>query len=238
MKKRLFILSCLYPCLVFAQTKQEEKTVYLKDAAAVVSASSSVIPVEHHFVDLLSLPIPPLLEIRYATKYNFTGVQLYPFPRAYLHQDAAAALLAVQKDLAARGLGLKVYDAYRPLSVQRTMWNLIRDERYVSNPDVSRGRHTRGAAVDVTLVDKLGNELPMPSPFDEFTETAHRNYTGAKPEQKKNSLLLEEVMKKYGFDPFPYEWWHFDFRNWQNYPPLDISIQELSEGKRLTMPVP
>ncbi|MEO6054550.1 MAG: M15 family metallopeptidase [Chthoniobacterales bacterium] len=233
--KRLFLL--LIPLLAIAQP--EQTTLYLKEAGkSSDSEKISAIPFEHHLVDLSLLPIPPLLEIRYATKYNFTGAQLYPFPRAYLHRDAAIALQAVQKDLADCGLGLKIYDAYRPLSVQRKMWNLIHDDRYVSNPDASRGRHTRGAAVDVTLVDKLGNELPMPSPFDEFSNSAHRDYTGCTPEQRKNSLLLEEIMKKHGFDSFAFEWWHFDLRNWQNYPPLDITFQELSSGQKFTLSPP
>ena len=101
-------------------------------------------------------------------------------------QDAARALQRVQRDLQKRGLGLKVWDAYRPLSVQQKMWNLIRDERYVSNPAKNKGRHTRGTAVDVTLIDKLGRELPMPSNFDDFSERAHREYRGGTAAQRRN----------------------------------------------------
>jgi D-alanyl-D-alanine dipeptidase len=93
------------------------------------------------------LPNPPIEEIRYATKYNFSGELLYPFPAAFLHRDAAASLEKVQEYLARSGLGLKVWDGYRPLSVQQKMWDLIRDERYVSNPAKNQGRHTRGTAV-------------------------------------------------------------------------------------------
>lgn len=240
MPLRLSIVTLVWllPLAAFAQPKTDS-TLYLPESASAPSATPiPKIPIEHHLVDLTALQPPPLLEIRYATKYNFTGEQLYPFPRAWLNRDAAKALELVQQDLASQGLGLKVYDGYRPLSVQRTMWNLIRDERYVSNPDVSRGRHTRGVAVDVTLVDKLGKELPMPSDFDDFSDKAHRDYQGATPEQLKNRKLLEEAMKARGFFPFPYEWWHFDLLNWQSYPPLDIRFEELMRGDKTTMPPP
>ena len=99
-------------------------------------------------VRLTHLEIPPLEEIRYATKYNFTGTKLYPFPIAFLQKDAAAALEKIQQYLATQGLGLKVWDGFRPMSVQQKMWDLIKDERYVSNPAKNLGRHTRGTAVE------------------------------------------------------------------------------------------
>lgn len=194
-------------------------------------------PMPHLLVNLATIDRPPLEEIRYATTNNFTGRQLYPFPGAYARREVAAAIEKVQKELAAEGLGLKVYDAYRPLSVQQRMWDLIQDERYVSNPAKNKGRHTRGTAIDVTLVDKLGNELPMPTTFDDFTTRAHRDSTEWTPEQRKNSLLLEAVMKKHGFIPYPYEWWHFDFADWEKYPPLDISIKDLADGVKVATPV-
>lgn len=193
---------------------------------------------EHHLVDLAQLPDPPLLDIRYATRLNFTGQKLYPLPAAWLHEDAAAALLRVQARLREAGLGLRVLDAYRPFAVQELMWDLIQDERYVSNPAVNRGRHTRGTAADVTLTDLMGNPLPMPSGFDDFSERAHRDYSGATAEQKKNSQILEDAMVAEGFDPLPTEWWHFDLRDWQKYPVLDISLSDLAVGVQRTFPVP
>jgi D-alanyl-D-alanine dipeptidase len=182
----------------------------------------------HRLVPLETVQPPCLPEVRYATRHNFTGRVLYPLPRVFLHRDTAHALGRVQRDLQKRGLGLKVWDAYRPLGVQRTMWNLIRDERYVSNPAKNQGRHTRGTAVDVTLVDKLGRELPMPSDFDDFSERAHRDYRGATAEQRRHRQLLESVMQKHGFTGYPTEWWHFDLEHWEKYPPLDIPIETLA----------
>lgn len=190
-------------------------------SAIHVVGSDSLVPVEQ-------VHPPCLQEIRYATKYNFTGQILYPLPRAFLHHDTARALRRVQRDLQKRGLGLKIWDAYRPLSVQQSMWNLIRDERYVSNPAVNKGRHTRGTAVDVTLVDRLGRELTMPSEFDDFSERAHRDYSGGTHEQRTNRQLLQNVMQRHGFVGYPTEWWHFDLKGWESYPPLDVPIETLA----------
>lgn len=192
------------------------------------SAGSFAATPGSYLVPLETVQPPCLAEVRYATRHNFTGRVLYPLPRVFLHRDAARALTRVQRDLQKRGLGLKVWDAYRPLSVQWKMWNLIRDERYVSNPAKNKGRHTRGTAVDVTLVDKLGRELPMPSDFDDFSERAHRDYQGGTAEQRRNRQLLEKVMRRHGFIGYPTEWWHFDLANWEDYPALDLSIADLA----------
>jgi len=185
-------------------------------------------PASPDLVNLALVPDPPVLDVRYATKLNFTGEKLYPFPAVWLHKDAMAALMKVQADLRTRGLALKVFDGYRPLAVQQAMWDLVRDERYVSNPAVNKGRHTRGTAVDVALVDLMGNPLPMPSGYDDFTEKAHRDYGGASREEIANAKLLESAMIAQGFEPFPTEWWHYDLRNWNTYPPLNLSLEELA----------
>ena len=179
-------------------------------------------------INISSMTRPPLEEIRYATTYNFTGERLYPFPAAYVRRELIPHLEAVQKELAKKGLGLKIYDGYRPLPVQQKMWNLIHDERFVSNPAVNQGRHTRGTAVDVTLVDKLGRPLPMPSDFDEFSPRAAVNYRGGSAVESRNRDLLQRVMTRNGFLSYSDEWWHFDFKGWENYPPMSIGFQEIA----------
>jgi len=169
-------------------------------------------------VPLLALEPRPLLELRYASPYNFLGSTLYPRLNPELRCPVALALQQVQRDLAAEGLGLKVWDAYRPLVVQQRMWDAIRDPRYVSDPAVNAGRHTRGTAVDVTLVDRRGRELPMPTDFDDFSEAAHVNAAGIPPERAANARRLREVMERRGFRSFATEWWHFDWRDWQALP--------------------
>lgn len=207
--------------------------IVLSAWAAPVQAAE---PAPHRLVNLAQLPDPPVLDIRYATRMNFTGQKLYPSPAAWLHEDAARALEGVQAELRERGLGLKVFDGYRPLRVQQMMWDLIRDERYVSNPAVNLGRHTRGTAVDVSLVDKMGDPLEMPTGYDDFSEKAHRNSEAASVEASANARLLEEVMTRHGFEPFPTEWWHYDWKGWKNYPVLDISMEELMAGEKVAVP--
>ena len=184
-------------------------------------------PAVRELVDLASLNAGFRFDLRYATPNNFVHATLYPVAKAYLQRDAANALAEVQHDLATQGLGLKIFDAYRPLSVQQRMWNLIHDERYVSNPAINAGRHTRGTAVDLTLVDRDGKELSMPTPFDDFTEKAHRDAPGIPADAAHNAKLLETTMIKHGFLPFPFEWWHFDYRDWKKHPPLDVPLDQL-----------
>jgi zinc D-Ala-D-Ala dipeptidase len=184
-------------------------------------------PAVRELVDLATLEAGFRFDLRYATPNNFVHATLYPVARAYLRRDVAAALVEVQQELAAQGLGLKIFDAYRPLSVQQRMWDLIHDDRYVSNPALNAGRHTRGTAVDLTLVDREGHDLPMPTPFDDFTERAHRDAPGIPEDAARNSKLLETIMLKHGFLPYPFEWWHFDFRDWKTHPPLDVPLDEL-----------
>lgn len=173
-----------------------------------------------------------VLDIRYATENNFTARQVYPSARCYLRQDIARKLVKVQELLHRQGLGLKVYDCYRPFSVQEQFWRIMPDERYVLEPVrkdgviIKSSRHNRGAAVDVTLVDLRGRELPMPTEFDDFTEKAHRNSPDASTEALKNSQLLEKAMVSQGFDPLPTEWWHFDGPGWREYSPLDLPLPQ------------
>ena len=160
------------------------------------------------------------LDVRYATRANFTHQRLYAHARCLLHEAVARRLADVQRELHARGLGLVAYDCYRPLSVQKKMWALVPDERYVSDP-AKGSRHNRGAAVDVGLVDQRGRALPMPSGYDEFSERAHRDFSGGSDVERANRALLEEVMKRHGFVGLPTEWWHFDATEWQTYPISD-----------------
>jgi len=178
-------------------------------------------------VNVAWMKSPPLEEIRYATTYNFTGQKLYPFPAAYVRRELIPCLEAVQRELAMKGLGIKIYDGYRPFSVQQEMWNLIHDERFVSNPAVNRGRHTRGTAVDVTLVARHGKPVPMPSDFDEFSPRAAVTYPGGSSEQRRNRDLLQRVMIRHGFLSYPDEWWHFDFKGWEKYPPISLGFEKL-----------
>lgn len=171
------------------------------------------------------------LDIKYATTTNFTGKILYPSARCYLRSAVAQKLDKVQKELEAQGLGLKVFDGYRPRSVQYKMWEVCPDDRYVADP-AKGSKHNRGSAVDCTLIDsKTGQELEMPSAYDDLTEKAHRNYDKMPSEAaKKNCKRLEDSMAKHGFVPLPTEWWHFDDAEWEKYELLDVSFDQLEQS--------
>lgn len=171
-----------------------------------------------------------ILDIRYATNNNFLGFPVYSKPVCFLHKEVAEALNRVQAELSLIQLGLKVFDGYRPLSVQQIMWDTVQDERYVSNPAKNKGRHTRGTAIDLTLVDSDGRELEMPTGFDDFTEKAHSDCSDVSEVAAYHRKLLRDIMAKHGFQVLPTEWWHFDFKGWNDdvkFPPLDVSFEYL-----------
>jgi D-alanyl-D-alanine dipeptidase len=176
-------------------------------------------------VDLSTLGIP--LDVRYATPNNFMKQTLYPVAKAYLRAAAARALAEVDRELAARGLGIKVFDAYRPYRVTEAMWEPIKNPDYVADP-AKGSRHNRGAAVDLTLIDRAtGAEVAMPTPYDDFTSRASHAFTDLPPDVLANRALLREVMEKHGFEALPSEWWHYDFAGWRGYELMDVGLDEL-----------
>ncbi|MBS3904302.1 MAG: M15 family metallopeptidase [Simkania sp.] len=178
------------------------------------------------FIDLEYLDSSIKLDIRYATNDNFLGRPVYPIAKCFLRKPVALKLQKVHQMLKKQGLGIKVYDGYRPLSVQKIFWDFLPDERYVANP-VKGSRHNRGAAVDVTVIDAKGQELLMPTVFDDFTEKAHRDCMDMAQEAIQNRNFLEEVMSTEGFIGLSTEWWHFDDAEWEAYSIEDISFMEL-----------
>ena len=175
-------------------------------------------------VDLKSVDTTFVLDIRYATTNNFVGKILYKSSKAYLRKEAADSLKKVNDYLKRKyNLQLKIFDAYRPLSVQKIMWEIIQNPDFVADPKKG-SRHNRGAAVDATLIDSLGRELEMGTEFDDFSEKASRKYLSLPEESIRNRKILEETMSKFGFIGLESEWWHFDFYKWKEYSILDIDI--------------
>jgi len=170
-----------------------------------------------------------ILDIRYATTNNFTGKQVYDEAKFFLRTEPAQKILEVQKELKTLGLGLKIFDGYRPLSVQKKFWELVPDERYVADPKKG-SRHNRGAAVDLTLIDKNGNEISMPTQYDDFTDKASRSYMDFPAQIIINRKFLEDIMAKHGFTGMPSEWWHFDYQGWEKYDVLDVDFKELENN--------
>ncbi len=168
------------------------------------------------------------IDVRYATSNNFMHRPLYPIAKVFLRAPAAQALADVERELAPQGLGLKVFDGYRPYRITEAMWEPIKDPDFVADP--SKGsRHNRGAAVDLTLVDlHTGDEIAMPTPYDDFTPRARQDFNDLPADVIANRAKLREVMVRHGFDPLPSEWWHFDYHSWQKFELMDVTLEELA----------
>ncbi|MCI0671883.1 MAG: D-alanyl-D-alanine dipeptidase, partial [Myxococcaceae bacterium] len=162
-----------------------------------------------------------VLDLRYATKANFLGEQVYPDgSRCLLRRDAAERLVRAADALRKRGFRLRVYDCYRPLEVQWKMWRLMPKPGYVADPRKG-GNHNRGAAVDLTLATPDGAEVEMPTPFDTFSPAAHHGYQGASEVARRHRELLRDAMEGAGFERNRMEWWHYDLPGARGLPVRD-----------------
>ena len=170
------------------------------------------------------------LDLKYTTADNFTKQALYkPTTTTYMRKAAVLALAQVQKTLLQQGLGLKIWDAYRPYAVTEKMWALVPDERLAANPKNGSG-HNRGAAVDVTLINiATGEELNMGTGFDHFTDTAHVGFTALPADVLANRRLLQAVMEANGFKVLDTEWWHFYLPNAKHYDLLNLDFKQLKK---------
>jgi len=168
-------------------------------------------------------------DVRYATPKNVIGRALYPEARVYLQRPAAEALVRVHRALAAQGLGVLVFDGYRPWSVTKAIWDGTAPDTREFVADPAKGsKHNRGCAVDLSLYDlKTGREIPMPSAYDEFTQRAYVTYAGGSAQARKNRDLLRDAMEREGFFAFAREWWHFDYKDWRDYPILDVAFSAI-----------
>lgn len=185
-------------------------------------------PVKH--MKELKKVIPSIkYDLVYATDHNFMKQAMYPKRTSitFLRSDAAAALQAIQNELGRKGLGLKIFDAYRPWSVSKKFWDMVQDERYVANP--ARGsNHNRGTAVDLTIIDlKTERELDMGTGFDNFTDTAHHDFKNLAPDILNNRNLLKTVMEANGFSAYNEEWWHYTFKTDIKFEVLDLPFKKL-----------
>ena len=185
--------------------------------------------VKPELVELTKLDPSIKLDIRYATTNNFMGIKLYDQPRAFLQREAAEALARVSSRLSRYGYGLVIHDAYRPWYVTKMFWDATPDSQKDFVADPSKGsRHNRGGAVDLSLYYlKTGNEADMGSGYDEFSIRAHPLYPGGTTEQRELRTKLRVLMEGEGFKIFHNEWWHFDYRQWKQYPILNLGFDEI-----------
>jgi D-alanyl-D-alanine dipeptidase len=221
MKYAWYLFVC-FPVLLQAQYKYGLTPVTLQQYQQQVKANP-----EKELVNLAATVPGIVLDIRYATTNNFTDEVIYNLPRAYARKPVAEALKKAQEEFSKHGVGIKVYDAYRPYSATVKFYEVYRDTTYVASP-YKGSRHNRGCAIDMTLVDlKTGEELKMPTEYDSFKKEAWPTTPVKDPLIKKNRDLIISVMHKHGFKVNASEWWHFDFNGWQRFEVMDIDFEEL-----------
>jgi len=178
----------------------------------------------YNLADIQELDPDILVDLRYASEENFMNRQVYPEnSRALLRRETAVKLVQANELFKKDGYTIKIWDAYRPLSVQKIMWENSPLPGYIAPPD-SGSKHNRGAAVDMTLVDQEGRELEMPTGFDDFTEKAARNYPHHSAAARKNMDYMTQIMVNCGFKGIRTEWWHFEDVNANDFPVLDIDL--------------
>ena len=167
------------------------------------------------------------VDLRYATTNNFTGKVIYDFTEPYLRYGTVKKLMSVQNTLNQQGYGLLIWDAWRPVSAQFKLWEVVPDPTYVSDPTTGYSSHSKGGTVDITLIALDGSPVEMPSGFDEFSAIADRDYSDVSDIAAQNAMLLQDVMTNAGFTGYFGEWWHFNDND--KYSVEDIKSLEVPE---------
>jgi len=180
-------------------------------------------------VEVVRLDTTLHLDVRYATSRNFMKRPMYAQARVFLQRPAARALLRVSRKLKTLGYGLLLFDGYRPWSVTKKFWDETPPDKRKFVADPAKGsKHNRGCAIDLTLYDRAsGDEIVMPSPYDDFTDKASPSYAGGSADERARRDLLRHEMEAEGFRVEPTEWWHFDFRQWHSYRIENIPFEKL-----------
>lgn len=221
--------------LVFASSFAQESKVYNSNLYIINKVEDYNKTIEknpnNELIDLEEFIPGIILDIRYATENNFMGTKVYKQAKAYVRWPVAQSLKFINEELIKRNFALKIYDAYRPYSATVLFYEVYKDTTYVASP-WSGSRHNRGAAVDVSIVDlATGEEIQMPTAFDDFTVVAHPDHLDLPENVITNRQLLITIMQQHGFRVYHSEWWHFDFMGWEGFPIMDLSFEELKKSK-------
>lgn len=203
--------------LLFLNNCEAQTTTIKKAAPKPVAATPAPKPTQttdydtKQWTEVRFLDTSIVLDLRYATTNNFVKTQMYDCARCFLRPEAAAGIQKAHQFLRKKGYGgLKMLDCYRPRPVQQKLWDKMPDANYVT-PPAKGSMHNRGLAVDLTVIDKNGNELDMGTPFDDFSEKAHFDYTKLPKQILENRRLLRSAMEQAGFKGIRTEWWHFSY---------------------------
>jgi zinc D-Ala-D-Ala dipeptidase len=179
---------------------------------------------ENPFVRLEDLSDNFYYDMRYATENNFLKKKLYQCDDCVIRTEVASALIKANDYFNKKGYSIKFYDCYRPLDIQKLMWEVFPNAQYVANPEYG-SIHNRGGAVDITLVNKDNVEIDMGTEFDHFGEEAHHSYTKLSKEILANRALLKEGMEMHGFTAIRTEWWHYNFGEAKKYAVSNFQVE-------------
>lgn len=223
-----FLILFLSFCLL---TKAQDKTVTPQKLVVVSSYNQYLASVKSNPNNQLieiKKAIPNIsLDIRYATKNNFMQQVMYKQARAFARKPVVEALKKIQAELNKKGLGLKIFDGYRPYAITVAFYKKASDKNFVANP-AKGSKHNRGCAVDLTIINlKTGKEIAMATPYDSFSAAAAANYPTVSAEVKKNREFLISIMRKNHLNVLENEWWHYDFTGWESYALMDIPFEKL-----------
>lgn len=184
-----------------------------------------------NLVRILDIDPEFIIDLKYTTADNFTGNVVYQFSDCWVDAHTALQLIAAKNMAKKDGYRMKIWDAYRPVSAQQRFWDLLPDNNFVAYPpDMAtikefKNSHMNGQCVDVTLTDMDGNDIPMPSDFDDFTKKARLDCPETTGEARKNGEYLRDIMIQAGFTPYDGEWWHFYDKNTAPVRYSDIPIE-------------
>ncbi len=238
--QRAFLLVFAFVALLAAQEPQQQ-SFHITPVRPVEELRAEALqaqpPAEHgnfrkpELKELVKLDPTIKLDIRYASSNNFMGTPMYSQARAFLQKPAAEAVLRANAKLKKQGYGLIIHDGYRPWYVTKMFWDATPPDKHMFVADPAEGsHHNRGCAVDLSLYDlKTGKEVDMPSGYDEMSERAFADYPGGTPEQRRLRGMLREAMESEGFKVYPQEWWHFDYKDWKEYPILNVPFEKLGK---------
>lgn len=206
-----FLMSC--------NLSQEKKILYQKSDSLTQSIEkpSKNDTLKEDFVKMNFDSLGLINKMAYATEKNFTKQKIYPCAECYLRNEVAKALIKANEIAKKQNLKIVIYDCYRPLSIQKRMYDIVKNTNYVAHP--SKGsKHNKGCAVDVGLADFENNLLNMGTEFDDFSENSHYSNTAFNSEERRNRKILRKLMIEAKFLPYDKEWWHFNFinSNYQN----------------------
>ncbi len=233
-----FIVICwfvflLTPAVVYSQdTVLNKYGLWIIKSTAILQKTIAANP-DKQMINLRQQLPGVILDLRYATTNNFMKQQLYPkIATAYLRKPVADSLAEIEKELKLKGLGLKIFDAYRPYAVTEKMWEPVQDYRYAADPKKGSG-HNRGVAVDLTIINfETKKELDMGTGFDNFSDSAHHAFANLPEAVLQNRLLLKNIMEQHGFKALDTEWWHYSLPNAKDFELLNINFKKLQKQKR------